>query len=854
MQISEKVNLDKCLAHIDQKNIEKKQSLYMHLINTAKGSKEIADKVGMGNLSYLVGLLHDIGKIRNSFQEKLKGDNNTHVDHSTLGGIFILKIFYEFEEDLKKQNFSNWEDIIEILKKDKIAPIEIQDYTNILIYAIMSHHGQYDLVRKNEDNKVVYTSFDRINNLKKAADFKYDDDFCLIYREVEKFFESKDIYIKDLYKRGFNEYLEIIKKLENYSKEISIDTNGRDNKTEAMLFYKSMLIRLIVSILKSADIKDSINAYEEIILDEDKDKLKEIKKTFEYKIRKKYEGFGQALNKIDRAREKISNNITKRSMEDKTGIYKLDLPTGAGKTLLSLKYGINQMNYQNKERFFYVTSFLSVLEQNANEMKKVLANDTYVLEHHSNIINDDLEKEDDMEDDSLGAIRKKYLFDDWTSPVILTTTVQFYNSIFKGKSSNLTRFKSLINSVVILDEWQSVPTKFLYITNLSLNFLKLVMNTTIVLSTATQPTNSEKVLRHKLSYGDLEGKNEALIEQGSYDAKTFERVKLKVYGDVNKFYHIEEIKKLVMENLDKSNLIILNTKKVVKRLYELLESDYNNDNLYYLTTNLTAWHRLKIIEEIKNKLKNGDKICVISTQLIESGVDVDFDFVIRSLTGMDSVIQAMGRCNREGKKDIAYTYLINLDKKEENISFLKGMEERKRAGEYILKDIYDGDYNLEDIIEKYFKKLYANIDNSKLVDTLELLGRNTSKKDAFLKTENDVQERILLNLFQSFKEAYTNFEFIDNRQKTAIVDYEETKRDLEEIRDMEKEYIKFYDFKVLRKIKDKIRKLSRHTVTVSDKDINDCENILDGTLYIVTEKNYDEKLGLTFEESSLFNY
>lgn len=842
-----RINFDKLYAHINFEDKNKKQSFYLHSINTANEAKKIGDKIGIGCISFLVGLLHDTGKIRESFQVKLKENSNAHVDHSSLGGAFILKMLKELNASYDKGD-CGWKDIIDILKENKNEMFEIQDYTNILMYSIMSHHGQFDLVRKNNKNEYVYATFDRINKIKNEKDIDVD----LMYEEVRSFWESKGIFIRELYKKGFKEYLRIIKELRNISKHTNKDNTDDKNNKEAMLFYKSMLIRLIVSILKSADIKDSINAYGEIIKNFNEEKLNAVICKFEQNVNVKYENFVKPKKKIDVVRNKISKDILKRSKEDKTGIYKLDLPTGAGKTLLSLRYGINQMKYQEKERFFYVTSFLSVLEQNASQMKEILNNDDYILEHHSNIINEDSDKGND--DDSTEGIRRKFLIDDWTSPVVLTTTVQFYNSIFKGRASNLTRFKSLINSVIILDEWQTVPINFLYITNLFCNFLKVVMNATIVLSTATQPTNNQNVLRHKLFYGDLNGKNEDIVTLTTEEEKVFERVKLKVYGDVAKTYNLEDITRLVIKNKGKSNLIILNTKKVVKSLYGLLQHEYDNEDLYYLTTNLTAAHRLKIIKEIKEKLKKKHKICVVSTQLIEAGVDVDFDVVIRSFTGMDSIVQAMGRCNREGERAISYTYLIKLDSNLEKKSMLKGMHERESATNYVIKNFFEYKYDLKKLIKEYFKKLYANLDNSNFSEVLELLSKNSSKGDMFKKPQNRSKEGLYLNLFQSFKESCDKFELIEQKQKTAIVDYDETREVLNEIRDLEQEFLKTYEVGIVLKMKKLIRKLSRHTVPINDKDINSCENILDGEIYILPKQNYNDKFGIIFDEPSLYKY
>lgn len=855
--------LDKLYAHIDRDKIEKKQTLYTHLLKTGLEAKKIGEKVYMGNISFLTGLLHDIGKASLDFQDKIIKNSNKKVDHSSLGGLFVVKIYKSVFDEILVSKDQSILDLKSVLEKDKLTILDLSDYINILIYTIMSHHGQYDMVRKNEDMAYVLTSLDRLKKIEKSP-YRFGEslqeslDIDDFYKEVEKFYESKGIYIKDIFCKGFLEYLEIIKKLKNSAKEYS-----KNKEYEALCLYKSLLIRLLVSILKSADIKDTINAYENIIVDEDLENLRQVEKRFEENINKKYASFGEPEGKLNVLRREISEDILKRSKEDGLGIYKLDLPTGAGKTLLSLRYGINQMNYQGKDRFFYVTSFLSVLEQNASEMRKILNDDDFILEHHSNVVDDKDEIENDDRDDELDVVKKKFLLDDWTSPVILTTMVQFYNSIFKGKSANLTRFKSLINSVIILDEWQSIPTEFLYMTNLALNFMKIVMKTTLVLSTATQPTNASASLDHKLFYGNLDGENEDIIENKNYDFSAFERVKLKIYGDINKMYGIEDIRDLVLENLDKSNLIILNTKKLVRKLYDLLQSNYEDKDLYYLTTNLTASDRLKKIEEIKKRLLKGDKICVVSTQLIEAGVDVDFDLVIRSLSGMDSVVQAMGRCNREGHRQSAFTYLINLDKNEEKTSMLKGVDERKTACKAALNKSTD-DLDIKKLTEEYFEKLYANLKGDQYSDVLKLLAENKRVAGDFQKLNKvkkdlkevagylyDEKRQIYFDLFQSFKEAYKGFELIEDNNRSAIVDYEDTAEDLNKLRDLS---LKLYGddyLKNLKELKKIVKKLSRHTVALNKKDLDSCDNILDGKIYILPNTYYNEKFGVSFDEFGL---
>lgn len=827
-------------AHIDQKDNDRKQKLIDHLINTADECAKTGKKIGLANTSYIVGLLHDIGKCSDKFQKKILNNSNAQVDHSTLGGYII----YRLSNDI----LNSEEEIDNIFYNSGLDVNEVYDYTNILIYVIMSHHGQYDQVRESKDRSYVYTSFERIDKIS-------SENFDIDYERALSLFLKNNIDLKDIYIKAYAEYIDIIKKLTRYG------LSENKYQKEALDFYKGLLTRTLSSLLKSSDIKDTINSYDIIIEDENEEHLGKAKKEFEEKVNEKYSSFKNPSSPINIVRNKIANDILLRSKKDTAGIYKLDLPTGAGKTLLSLRYGINQLNYQNKERFFYITSFLSVLEQNAKEIREVLGNDEYILEHHSNVMDKEINQNDDI-DDSFESIKRDYLLDNWSYPIIMTTMVQFFNTIFKGKSANITRFKSLINSVIIIDEYQSIPIEYIYITNLALNYLKIVFNATIVLSTATQPTNSEKTLRHMISYGNIQAKNENIVDLTSKDLNCFKRVDLKLYGNISNEYTLDDIKNLILANKNKSILVILNTKKVVKELYNILSLDIEED-LYYLTTNLTAFDRICKIREIKERLNRNDKICLISTQLIEAGVDVDFECVIRSISGIDSIVQAMGRCNREGKRGISKTYVINIDKNIEKTSSLKGIDERKEAARYVLRNT-KGEINLSDLVNKYFKKLYANIDEKNLSNILDLLASNKNSRDLYEKSQNkktvntdygfiyEIEKNYILNMFQSFKKAQSEFAFIEDNQNTAIIEYEASKEIINKIRDLEIEYKTNYNLKILKEIKKLCRKLSIHSVSINKKDLDKASSIMDGTLYIVDSIYYDSKFGLNFDGENLF--
>ena len=195
--------LDKLFAHIDRDKIEKKQSLYTHLLKTGLEAKKIGEKVDMGNISFLTGFLHDIGKASLDFQDKITKNSNKKVDHSSLGGLFVVKIYKSVFDEILDSKDQSILDLKSVLEKDKLTVLDLSDDINILVYTIMSHHGQYDMVRKNEDMAYVLTSLDRIKKIEKSP-YRFGEslqeslDIDDFYKEVEKFYESKGIYIKDI--------------------------------------------------------------------------------------------------------------------------------------------------------------------------------------------------------------------------------------------------------------------------------------------------------------------------------------------------------------------------------------------------------------------------------------------------------------------------------------------------------------------------------------------------------------------------------------------------------------------------------------------------------------------------------
>ena len=811
------------IAHKDENGNE--QSLFNHLTNVGDGCFQLGGKIGLGYMSLTVGLLHDLGKADPMFQDKIINNTNAKVNHSSAGAKYIYSIYIN----------------IGTTKEEFISPIS-QSYTEILMYTIEAHHGVFDIASYNKGI---------INNIYQRMDYnilneKYNYNLVKDYVEcINEYCNIKyKLSFEDIFIKGFEEYTDIFDKL---------DFEKSDNSMVDFHYYNHCIIRLILSILKNEDIYDTVNAYENII---DKRSDRENKNIIDYfykRIEDEYGSYPPPVSDINKVRANLADSIRSRCDTDTNGIYKLDLPTGAGKTKLSLLYSLHQMKNNNKNKMIYIAPFLSILEQNAFEYRNTLSNDSYILEHHSNVVNNDSFDNKDLDDDNKAAMNE-YIKDSWDQIVILSTMVQFSNTLFKSKSSNIRRFYNLSNSVIILDEIQSLPSEMTHIFNLMLNFISKVMNSTIILCSATQPSLDHESIKHKIIYGGSNNEDHNLINFDDRQKQVFDRVEVSLLNG-GKESKVADIYKSVLNDNHKSTLIILNTKKSVMNLYGMLEETMDDtSNLYYLTTNMCPKHRLDIINEIKDKLNNDIDVVVISTSLIEAGVNLDFRRLYRSYAGFDSIIQAMGRCNREGKYDKGEAYLVNLSKDDEKLGNLKSIENKKNITKKVL-DNYDGNFDIEELNKRYYAKLFTNLDDldKKVSDNKTLLDLLSFNK--YIRQSGDMEG---MNA-QALKEASDQFSLIEDDSDSVIVYYGESFALIEELIEAIEEFRRYDSNKdKINEIKTLLNKLQPYTISIYN--LNDFEDKLvkiDGLdvfgIKILNESNYDEKVGLT-EESKLESF
>jgi CRISPR-associated endonuclease/helicase Cas3 len=354
-----------------------------------------------------------------------------------------------------------------------------------------------------------------------------------------------------------------------------------------------------------------------------------------------YLGQNKFQNKqgINGIRSRILEEVRGKASEP-TGLFSLNVPTGGGKTLTSLAFALDHARRHGQRRVILVIPFTSIVEQNAAVFRDALGplGEQAVLEHHSAFTD---EARDYKDPDSRDKLRQAA--ENWEAPIIVTTAVQFFESLFANRPSQCRKLHNIANSVVILDEAQTLPLKLLQPCVAAISELALNYRTSVMLCTATQPALKE-------ADGFAEGLTGVrdLISEPDTLHKKLERVTVAHIGALTD----DELVKRLSEQ--SQALCIVNNRRHARSLFDSMRE---HGGVFHLTTSMCARHRSEQLDVIRQQLKVGEPCCVIATSLIEAGVDVDFPVVYRAEAGLDSVAQAAGRCNREGKRLAAESFV-----------------------------------------------------------------------------------------------------------------------------------------------------------------------------------------------------
>lgn len=507
----------------------------------------------------------------------------------------------------------------------------------------------------------------------------------------------------------------------------------------------SLWVRMLFSCLVDADFLDTEEYMQSEIgrIRSNFCSIAELKKRFDIYMSEL--GKNSEVQGINNVRRAILQKCIIKADDDQ-GAFSLSVPTGGGKTLSSLAFGLNHSIAHNLKRIIYVIPYTSIIEQNAEVFRNVLGIDQ-VVEHHSNINSEE------------NNPQMRLASENWDAPIIVTTTVQFFESLFASKPGRCRKLHNICESVVILDEAQLVPVELLAPILHTMQLLIDHYKVTLLISTATKPAFHN----HSINGAKFKGLNDIKEIVGSdIDVQELysklKRSNIIMPDDMDSAVKLEDIAEQLIQH--EQVLCVVSDRKSCKELYDLMPR-----GTYHLSALMCGQHRSNKIREIKEKLAAKQPIRVISTQLIEAGVDVDFPVVYRSMAGIDSIVQAAGRCNREGKSsEPGRVFVFNLPRKPP-AGILRKTTDTTRS---ILGN------NNEDLLnpmlyEKYFEELYwkaHSLDSNNIIGLLDPM-------------QNDVSE---LSIF--FRTAASRFALIDDSaQITIIVDYGVSKDIIREIRE-----------------------------------------------------------------------
>jgi CRISPR-associated endonuclease/helicase Cas3 len=420
--------------------------------------------------------------------------------------------------------------------------------------------------------------------------------------------------------------------------------------------------------------------------------------------------FDAHMAELDRAASPTPINDLRRSIRSHCldaaarvpGLFSLTVPTGGGKTLSSMAFALEHARRHGKRRIVYVIPYTSIIEQTVDIFRRIFGD--AVIEHHSNA-----ESAPDLE-----TGKSRLASENWDAPIIVTTSVQFFESLFAARTSRCRKLHNLVDSVIVLDEAQLLPPAYLQPILDVLNLLTRHYGVTVVLSTATQPAlASRDYFDPKQGIRGLDPVHEIIPEPDDI-YRRLKRVEIHLPRDWHTPVTWESLEERLVEH--PRVLAIVNTRRHARDLFRLMPQ-----GTLHLSALLCGAHRSALIAEIKSRLKAGTPTRVVSTQLVEAGVDLDFPVVFRALAGLDSIVQAAGRCNREGHLAAGAVHVF-VPPDRAPPGHLRKAEDACRATLHG----HTGDPQDRALFGHYFERLYfaSNLDQREICPLLEVDGQS----------------------------------------------------------------------------------------------------------------------------------
>lgn len=513
------------------------------------------------------------------------------------------------------------------------------------------------------------------------------------------------------------------------------------------------------------------------------------------------EPWQQPKTELNRLRCEILNTCIEAASRSK-GIYTLTVPTGGGKTVASLAFALRHAAEHRMQRVIYVIPYTSIIDQTAQVFRDMLGSGN-VLEHHSGV-------QFDLADGAPAeAVRKALATENWDMPVVVTTAVQFFESMYAARASQCRKLHNLANSVIIFDEAQMLPLPHLRPCVAAMASLAEQFHSTVMLCTATQPSLDDllSIYAPNCPVTELFPQTSALYDQ-------FRRVTFRQSGTLSDEALAEQLSE------QRQALCIVNSRKAAQNVYAQLPQEGS----YHLSTLMIPAQRQALLDEIRERLRRGKPCRVVSTSLIEAGVDVDFPAVYRELAGLDSVMQAAGRCNREGKRPVEESIVTIFERTELPPPLFQSAIGAAREALGVNRDPA-----APETMARYFHNLR------------DLIGDALDKQGVIKAFTQGIE-----GCEFPFRTVAEKFHLIDRNTYTVYIPYGEGKDLLQQLQDGECS-------------KGLYRKLSRYAVSVYDKHFQALYSAgvlltarevpaLDGDSAILTDLTlYSETMGLILE-------
>ena len=792
------------LAHI-RRDGSKEQSMEDHLLRVGNLMKEDAARLGLSSFAYLIGVLHDLGKCTKEFADYLDwcrknpGDNSRKgtVDHSSAGGQFLMQRYARRGDSA-------------LLTVHIAALVIFSHHAGLMNY--LGEDGVSDFLQRMEKQKVP------------EADLSYYFTHVISESDIDKLFEE-----------AVREFSALDVKIISYAAEGS----------EMYYFGWGMVHKLLLSMLVDADRLDSA----EFELGEQQTRawdMATIWAEFSDKLERKIAGFPvpkkEKAKEIAVLRKKISDDCL-RAAEEVSGIYRLCVPTGGGKTLASMRFALRHAQKYHKKRILVVIPYTSIIDQNVKEIREIFDMDAAILEHHYNVV-----VEEDGEDTESMDVRR-ILTERWDVPVIFTTQVQFLNTLFAGGNTALRRLHALEDSILIFDEIQTLPVRCTYLFNAAMNFLKTFSHVTAVLCTATQPPLEHLKFPIEISdHADLTSDTAEMFEG-------FQRVQIENRCE-DGGSSVDEIAGEIVHAAEEIGdvLCIVNltaqARSLCEAVSERMQISEQDIHVVHLSTKMCPAHRKAVLRTVREELDARQeypeqRLICISTQLIEAGVDVSFPVVYRALAGFSSIAQAAGRCNRHGEMERGLVRLFSFEN--EDLSRLEDIWQGKKIALDLLYHAEADTILSPHTMEDYFRRFYR-VQTARTL-RYPMASKNTifdllSSNEAGLQQAHEHEDDPALWFTHAFRDAGSAFEVIDSYTESVLVPYAGGKEMIVEFND------KQFDKKMIGR---RMRAAQQYMVSLFSYEVKRLSSLdalwqTESGVLSLREEYYDEAFGVQLNE------